>query len=130
MWEMFVIIVDIIKLINNMLDFQSTSCCGVDEIVDLGSRNTTRGAMLDVCNNYIRREWNNSFVDDFPAFLSFTGVMKYGYGQEFANFIRKNKLGTVRESVARVNPNSGNRIKMWIWAVNRTAMRKWYKDNK
>lgn len=40
------------------------------------------------------------------------------YGEEFADYIRKNNLGTVIATRAIKNRNSGNKIKTWVWNVS------------
>lgn len=37
-------------------------------------------------------------------------------GDALARYIRENNLGTILETEARINPNSGNKIKVWVWS--------------
>ena len=109
-----------------MLQFNDTSCCGVDDIDGLGSRQDPSDAIMDVCRVYV-----DEYSDDqrqWPAFFMFTSIGIYGW--KFASYIKKNGLGVVRKSVSRINPNSGSKLRVWMWAVNRSAMRKWYRHNK
>lgn len=48
-------------------------------------------------------------------------------GTKFAKWVVKNKLGTIISSAIRTNPNSGNKIRVWIWDIDRLALLKWYK---
>lgn len=40
------------------------------------------------------------------------------YGDLFANYIEKNRLGTVVRSREVVNPNSSNLLTTYVWTVN------------
>lgn len=45
-------------------------------------------------------------------------------GNNFAQFLRDNKLGRVVASPVRVNPNSYSPIAVWIWTPNKNAVEK------
>ena len=62
------------------------------------------------------------------AFYVFTGVTSHDsvYGQRLADYILKNKLGTIVTSVSKRNPNSGNMIQIWTWGVDKEALIKWW----
>lgn len=47
------------------------------------------------------------------------------YGKALAKYIKENGLGTVTAMRSKMNPNSGNVIKLYVWTVNRQAMTKW-----
>jgi hypothetical protein len=74
-----------------------------------------------VCAEYRRKnpgaDWRSR------AFLIFSDNTNSnpngGYGEQFAAWLKENNLGDVTEVVAGTNPNSGNLIKMWTWAVPR-----------
>ena len=63
----------------------------------------------------------NDLLDDNP---------RYKYGRAFAAFIRENALGSLVETGYEVNPNSGNRLKVWVWGIDHTALKSWYEKNK
>ena len=51
------------------------------------------------------------------------------YGQNFAAFIRETQLGDVIETGRHVNPNSSNKLKVWVWTVDHAALVGWLKDD-
>jgi hypothetical protein len=56
------------------------------------------------------------------AFAVFSDAVGHGgtySGTEFANYLTANKLGTVRASAVKKNPNTSNRIRVWIWEINK-----------
>jgi len=52
------------------------------------------------------------------AFVMFSDTDHGGSkgGNALAEYIRENNLGSIVEAGPRMNPNSGNMIKMWIWS--------------
>ena len=69
-----------------------------------------------------------------PAFYIFTQAddAEAGedatYGDELAEFITTNKLGTVVKSEAARNTNSGNLVNVFVWGVNRDAWHTFAKE--
>lgn len=59
--------------------------------------------------------------------LIFSDIVARGRGKKLAAYIRRHKLGSLKESKAVLNRNSGNVIKVWIWQMDREAMLKRYK---
>ena len=49
-------------------------------------------------------------------------------GESFAAYITENGLGTVIRSPIRSNPNTYNRIAVWIWTPNKRACKQHLKD--
>jgi hypothetical protein len=77
----------------------------------------------EITENLVDPDW---YYDPFeeplrlPAFYIFSDVYepkKPTGGQALANYIIKHKLGTIHQSNVRVNKNSGNRIRVWIWST-------------
>lgn len=97
------------------MSVRDTSCCGLGEINGLQSMSPEA----------IVQQVQNSFRD--RAFYILTGARAHGFkcGRDFCRFIEANKLGTVRETQARRNPNSGNNLRVYIWAVNLRNLAKW-----
>ena len=94
----------------------SSVSCGVQQLSDL-SRNqedNIRYASQDV--NY------NGFSGAFLIFSDHAHALSNG--SRLAAFIKKKKLGTVTATRSKVNPNSGNAIKVWVWAVDKKAVAK------
>lgn len=51
-------------------------------------------------------------------------------GADFANYLRNLHFGAVEETSVVRNPNSGNKIKMWIFIPNHRKFRAWWKANR
>lgn len=56
------------------------------------------------------------------AFVMFSDAVKYGNGEAFAKIIRDNNLGGITETPEVTNPNSGNKIKVYLWEVDYKAL--------
>lgn len=117
-----------------MLSIISSDCCGMDYIHGISAyQNNSAEAMREFLfrvgsqNRYSGRQSYR-----LVGLYVFTGVVKRRlrsdrptYGQQFANFIKKHKLGNVTEGAQRLNPNSGNTIQAWIWAPSQAGLKKW-----
>lgn len=114
------------------MQIEETQCCGVDELGNLGDHDSAQEAMEALCT---RLEDRFSLEEDPCAIYLFTGVIEdtYGdeptYGQDFAEFIKENKLGKVVETKPVINPNTDNTIVAWLWTVDWIALKKWH-DNR
>lgn len=56
-----------------------------------------------------------------PAFIIFSDIYLIkpkSNGEIVANFVEENKLGEIHRSIAKRNPNTGNRIRVYLWNVN------------
>lgn len=106
-----------------MTNIQETECCGVHEIDNLEGEGNAERSMRIVCEDYFGE-------DNHCAFYTFTDVMEYKNGTAFAKYIKDHKLGRVVKSHTRRNPNSGNRISIWIWEPHFTNLRNWWKHHK
>jgi hypothetical protein len=93
-------------------------CCGVREIDGLSLHREPEDALKGVAlSAAYDHKWRH-------AIFTQAGKGKR-YGVQFAAYITKHKLGTVVASPTKVNPNSGNPLKAFIWTVNWPAFRKW-----
>lgn len=95
------------------------SCCGVGEIDGLGDCEDAADAMTRLLrDNGVPRQ-------PFIVFTQATsGANVTSYGTRFRAYILKHKLGTVLASAGKVNPNSGNHVKVFLWTVNKGNMQK------
>jgi hypothetical protein len=50
------------------------------------------------------------------AFVVFSDVAEGHGGNSLCRYIKDNKLGDIVEFGPRMNPNTGNMIKMWVWS--------------
>ena len=57
--------------------------------------------------------------------FSDTDRTKFKYGEALAKALKTNRLGKVTTTGAAVNERTGNKVKVWIWTVNKPALRKY-----
>lgn len=109
-----------------MATLEDTTCCGLDEIDGLNS--TPELTLKDICADKYP-SWEDDAMRH--AFILFTDVWSRGRGRALAAYIKKHKLGIVIQTPhLRKNPNSGNRIRVWVWAPNENNLKAWWKINK
>ncbi len=105
--------------INDELD-----CCGINEIRDINEhKNNPEKTIIGVCRE-IYQNWKNG------AFLIYSDTGRHIAGKNLTNFIRENKLGKVRESSIKRNPNTRRQLKMWTWEINHKNLIKYWRQNK
>lgn len=100
-------------------ELKDTTCCGMGEIHYIDSSEP----------HEILSEAYRQLVRPYYAFIVFTGITPERYGQDLRSYILRNNLGEVVESKSRLNTNSGNRIKAYIWSPNYDNWRAWYRKN-
>lgn len=103
---------------------ESTSCCGVYEINGLEK---TPHRTIKRVSEFLKEP--QGYWEDEPiklSFIVFTDATKNKRGQTLATYIKRKKLGTVLGARARTNPNSGNKIKAWIWSPDIRKIKKHY----
>ena len=108
-----------------------TSCCGLNDIDELNSHRTPENAMMSLCEELYFEDGGDYLDEDKPklAFILFTELVKHKYAKRFATYISKQKLGTVIHTPSKVNLKSGNKIRAWIWTVDRKALKQWAKEH-
>lgn len=94
----------------------------------LGYYDVGTSAMIDICAEL--KEMYGKLYTLKNLSIMFTGVVDEQYAELFMHLIRRNRLGEVVHSNTRFNPNSGNRIRAYIWNVDGKALSKWYSNNK
>jgi len=118
-------------------------CCGLRELhgLEWASGSGPVHAMTEfihvACPKRQEYKWRNGkYMMQYLSRLYFSHVVfseardgNGGYGERFAAYIKKNKLGDVVASQRRVNPNSGNQVKLWVWTLNKQALVKWAAAN-
>lgn len=90
-------------------------CCGINEMQGLSgfSVGEFRSMLAGMEDD---GELNHGA---FLIFSQATGRhLNRKYGEEFASFIRKHNLGTLASPPAKINPNSENLLKVWLWGPN------------
>lgn len=90
---------------------ESQISCGVDEIFELPLGSDIKDFLRDILDWY-------GCVEQKPSpFLIFSDVVGCR-GDLLYKRINEEKLGSVTKSVSAVNPNSENRIVVYVWKVN------------
>lgn len=111
-----------------MADINETTCCGLMELYGL-SDNTPGNLVLIVANHRFEQA-NYGNKDEYGyCFVLFTDVSEKDYGPGLVKYIKKNKLGKVIQTSSKRNPNTGHRIRAWIWEINQAALWKVYRKN-
>lgn len=71
----------------------------------------------------------SAFEQSTPRLISqvvFSDVVgKASAGTALAKHILDKNLGTITASRIKVNPNTGNRIRVWVWELNVPNLEKW-----
>ncbi len=101
-----------------------TPCCGVHYIdgVDRGYKRVLSELYFEMfCEEEDERLEQ--------AFFIFTDALRNGNGRKFAKQIDSLKLGKVTASRSRLNPNSGNMIRIWTWSPDVLAIKEWGEKN-
>ena len=100
-----------------MADINGTTCCGIKEIHGLDGTRTT-----------LKMVWNKKTSNNVKAaFYLFSDKGLLSNGQRLAAYIIFHNLGKITGTPARKNPNSGNRLQAWLWAVDYPKLEEWYK---
>jgi len=107
-----------------MTDINRTACCGM-QVID-GLDQSSGRIMKDICK-WKYPEYGNGGEQ---AFLVFTDDIEEKNGERFAKFIKRKGLGELYVTPARLNPNSENKIKVWVWAPHEEKLMDWYKNHK
>jgi len=94
-------------------------CCGINEID--GIDDDPKDILEEVCYEYFDREHR-------CAFYFFSDIQDKKNGIQLKNFILKNNLGKITPSPTRINPNSSNSLRMWIWAINKKNLRAYWNE--
>lgn len=116
-----------------MLYIEETSCCGVNEFSGLERPLKT---LKQYCKGLFHKEYDyftGTEVCDPEyqhAFILITDRTERTRGVDLVKYIKKHKLGYTVHTRAKKNPNSGNKIRAWLWSPDNRALRAWYKKHK
>ena len=103
-----------------MADINGTTCCGIKEIHTLTDAKTI-----------LKMVWDKKTSNNVKAaFYLFSDKGFLSNGARLAAYIIFHNLGKVTATPARKNPNSGNRLQAWLWAVDYAKLEEWYKKQK
>ena len=122
-----------------------TCCCAMNQIDNLSGHRTAKDAMLDFCERVTDDEddgWDETpTFSSLAAFYVFSGEVKRTdgtkvplggkYGPNFADFIKRNKLGSV--VCTEAHPNRVNHpkhiVKIWVWHPDLKRLMAWRKKH-
>ena len=100
-------------------------CCGLREITALSRHESPENAIKSLIDP--RRGAFASLADrPFVIFTEAVSATYPGgrrYGLQLARYIKEKKLGTVMKSGFKINPGSGNKLRMFVWTPDYTALR-------
>lgn len=103
-------------------------CCAVAEIY--GLENNPQTTLENMCEDWVvmTKEdfWRTSRFNG--TYFIFTDISQSMSGDALAKYIKRHKLGRTTTLPYRKNPNSVNKVKVWLWSVNIRALKKWYKN--
>lgn len=127
--------------------FKRTECCAISEICALSTHTNAEEAMVSFCQDQlisgVRYGKFSGYKETLSTFYLFTaavysdavytelsGIKKYGH--EFADFILKNKLGSIIESPALSNNafHPDHKGQVWLWMPDTNAIRAWWEAYK
>jgi hypothetical protein len=126
-----------------------TNCCAIQEICELSNSPDAFDAMQEFCSLNLGSSTNRFHGysgTGLYSFYLFTAAFQHDgsgrrapwgsdwadYGEDFAAFIRDNRLGEVMESPLVRNGfmHADRSNKVYIWTVDEPALRKWWAVNK
>lgn len=99
------------------INLLNLNCCGIKEINGITyTRDVTR--ILDELRAQMMLTTRSC------AFFIFSDNYRSSpYGDALASYIQAEGLGTVRTSNQKINPNSNNYVKVYVWEINQEAWR-------
>ena len=104
----------------------TTQNCGIKELDDL--KYPFRSAQEKISAIYGRYLDPKKEVTKC-SIITFSDRIVSPYGKALASYITENNLGEVIQTPIVRNPNSGNKIILYVWIINMKALKSWIKDN-
>ena len=89
-------------------------CCGIAELANIYDDESPELSILGV----------DGPDDQGIIIFSDTNETRYKYGLALARYIRKHNLGSVTGKTPTINPNTSNKVKVWMWSTNRTNLKR------
>lgn len=100
------------------ISLRSMACCGIREMHHL-ARTTPINAVKDVYRTRILS--GSRFV-----YVMYTATTRGKYGGKLHDYINNNDIGTSTHVMGpHRNPNSNNKINVWIWRINKAGLTRW-----
>lgn len=86
----------------------SSMSCGISTLWGLGA------TPVSIVNKVLHQRAATDRKWMREAFVVFSDLV-HGAGARLCKYIRDNNLGNITEIGPRMNPNTGNMIKIWVW---------------
>lgn len=124
-----------------MSHFGPTECCGLDEYTGLNQNRDVELIPYELMmysiaeNSDCDPSWSSVRVSTQVVMTAVqplsagTHRANYHYGNDkkFLALVKKHKLGTVVSSPLKINPNSRNKVKCYLWSVSVTGVKRYLK---
>lgn len=91
--------------------YSSYVSCGVSMLSGINGSTPEQ-----IVNKVLKERSVNDYKKIREAFVVFSDTDNAAGGNELCRYIKDNKLGAILEMGPRMNPNTGNMIKIWVWA--------------
>ena len=101
----------------------SNISCGVEQLHDFDDFDTPEKFLI----NSLRERFDDNINFAFVIFSDVLNPKRKLGGTKFAKYIKDSSLGNVVKTKIKTNPNSGNKIRVWVWEVDRDKLDVWYK---
>lgn len=100
------------------MEIEGLTCCAIQEI----------DRPCKMANDSLAEICRARYVDENTcAFYIYSAISGEDTGQKnLTKYIKSEKLGEVLKTKSSINPNSGNRITVWIWRVNKKNLKAWW----
>ena len=92
----------------------SFACCGIAELANICDDESPVESILSV-------EGPN---DQGVIIFSDIGTTHYRHGLALAKYIEEHKLGSVTGIAPTLNPNTDNKIRVWMWSPIRAKLKR------
>lgn len=97
--------------------------CGVKIVYDLDLSRTTNERAIEIGNYH----FDPTRLRTPAAMYAFSDNEANRRGHDLAQLFKENELGEITETGFHVNPNSNNKIKVWIFAPDNDKFKTWFK---
>jgi hypothetical protein len=100
-----------------MMDIQCMNCCGVGEIADINDHEKPAEVLM-AGGIHLLRYGHHVFTDTH---------YQQNLGPRLARYLKRCNLGKVINTKYAYNQNSGNKVMVWVWTVDKPRLVKWFK---
>ena len=104
------------------MNLDSMNCCGLREASGLQDT-PIKDCIYEVARSRFGYEYEKF------GFVIFSEKAECRRGSKLKAYIKKHKLGTVVQSPIEVNPNTSNRLRVYIYTIHQDNLLKWWNKN-